>query len=425
VPISSIVEAARVPSQLLGQLFVERGLITPEELEGALAEQKTSGKRLGEILVNKGYVSGPTLTTVLAEQLGVEMEKQEGYGSGLWSEIKQRHPRRGRGNVGEAPSAEPERGAPQARLELIDGLPDQGGLLEPTQGDELEAAGPDPEPESLRQQLAFAATRLNDERTAHEGTKRLLEETRAEARQLSQEAEEWRERAGRSESSDAKEAYEQQLAELRSELAERDAARSRETDSRKEVEAKLRQLQEDARVLMERLEAERATSVEAREQLEQATAEAARLKEIAAEADELHRLAPHVQELEQELTDVRTELTRREQAAANRDAELKLLQEQLEEERALTAAEAEGRAAVELQMDELRAVADGLIERLQEESESHGTTRQELGRVEAELADRQPLFDTLAAREYELLACARLLEEVSAGLAAAKLRHGE
>ena len=93
MPISSIVEAARVPQQLLGELFVEKGLITAEELAEALAEQKETGKRIGQILVRKGFVSGPSLTTVLAEQLGVEMEKQEGFGAGLWSEIKRRHPR--------------------------------------------------------------------------------------------------------------------------------------------------------------------------------------------------------------------------------------------------------------------------------------------------------------------------------------------
>ena len=89
-------ESALVPSRLLGELLIEKSLITPEELEEALAEQKENGKRLGEILVKKGYVSGPELTTVLAEQLGVDMEKQTGFGSGLWSEIKRRHPRGGR-----------------------------------------------------------------------------------------------------------------------------------------------------------------------------------------------------------------------------------------------------------------------------------------------------------------------------------------
>jgi hypothetical protein len=87
------VEAAQVPWRPLGELFVDRGLITDAELETALAEQAATGKRLGEILVELGFVSGPDLTSVLMEQLGVEIAKEEGYGSGLWAEIKRRHKR--------------------------------------------------------------------------------------------------------------------------------------------------------------------------------------------------------------------------------------------------------------------------------------------------------------------------------------------
>ena len=162
-----------------------------------------------------------------------------------------------------------------------------------------------------------------------------------------------------------------------------------------------------------------------RRSCERLQARAASLQEQADEAEELHRPAAQVHELEQELTVVRTELTRHEQAAAKRNAELKALREQVDEEHGRAAAEAEGRSAVELQLAELRAVADALNERVQEESESHGATRQALGRVEAELAELQPLTDQLAATEHELSACAMLLEEVSEGLAATKARLGE
>jgi hypothetical protein len=87
------VEAAHVPWRPLGELFVSRGLITDAELETALAEQAASGKRLGEILVDRGLVSGPDLTSTLMDQLGVEISKEEGFGSGLWAEIKRRHRR--------------------------------------------------------------------------------------------------------------------------------------------------------------------------------------------------------------------------------------------------------------------------------------------------------------------------------------------
>ena len=91
--IKATVEAAHVPWRPLGQLFVSRGLISEGELETALAEQAATGKRLGEILVDGGLVSGPDLTSALMDQLGVEISKEEGYGSGLWAEIKRRHKR--------------------------------------------------------------------------------------------------------------------------------------------------------------------------------------------------------------------------------------------------------------------------------------------------------------------------------------------
>ena len=106
--INATVEAASVTWRPLGELFVGRGLITEAELETALAEQAATGQRLGEILVERGLVSGPDLTSALMDQLGVEISKEEGYGSGLWAEIKRRHqarpPRRrrrvkGRGDV--------------------------------------------------------------------------------------------------------------------------------------------------------------------------------------------------------------------------------------------------------------------------------------------------------------------------------------
>ena len=91
--IKAPVEAAQVPWRPLGELFVSRGLISEAELETALAEQAATGKRLGEILVDRGLVSGPDLTSALMDQLGVEISKEEGFGSGLWAEIKRRHKR--------------------------------------------------------------------------------------------------------------------------------------------------------------------------------------------------------------------------------------------------------------------------------------------------------------------------------------------
>lgn len=52
----------------LGDIFVDRGLITPEQLQDALAEQRESGGKLGEILVEKGFTTRVELAGVISEQ---------------------------------------------------------------------------------------------------------------------------------------------------------------------------------------------------------------------------------------------------------------------------------------------------------------------------------------------------------------------
>jgi type IV pilus assembly protein PilB len=55
----------------LGQMMVERGLITEEQLDDALDRQRRSRRRLGETLVEMGAVSSIDLAQALAEHLGV------------------------------------------------------------------------------------------------------------------------------------------------------------------------------------------------------------------------------------------------------------------------------------------------------------------------------------------------------------------
>ncbi|MDE5820652.1 MAG: Flp pilus assembly complex ATPase component TadA [Lachnospiraceae bacterium] len=57
----------------IGDMLVEAGVITPEDLQRGLELQKKSGRKLGETLVEEGIVSDETLATLLAEQLGMEM----------------------------------------------------------------------------------------------------------------------------------------------------------------------------------------------------------------------------------------------------------------------------------------------------------------------------------------------------------------
>jgi type IV pilus assembly protein PilB len=58
-------------SQRLGDLLVKEGVITPEQLDQALVEQKKNGTRLGSILVKLGYLSEEDVTNFLSRQYGV------------------------------------------------------------------------------------------------------------------------------------------------------------------------------------------------------------------------------------------------------------------------------------------------------------------------------------------------------------------
>jgi len=55
----------------LGQLMIERGLVSGEELDEALAEQRSTGQRVGEALVARGVLTSIDLAMVLADHLGV------------------------------------------------------------------------------------------------------------------------------------------------------------------------------------------------------------------------------------------------------------------------------------------------------------------------------------------------------------------
>lgn len=54
----------------LGELLVERRLLSQRQLDLALAEHRRTGRRLGEVLVAYGFVSQQALTSTLLEQVG-------------------------------------------------------------------------------------------------------------------------------------------------------------------------------------------------------------------------------------------------------------------------------------------------------------------------------------------------------------------
>ncbi|MBV8209479.1 MAG: Flp pilus assembly complex ATPase component TadA [Burkholderiaceae bacterium] len=55
----------------LGELLVQQGVLTPEQLESALAERKRSGRRLGRILVEDGIATEDAIAQALAVQLQI------------------------------------------------------------------------------------------------------------------------------------------------------------------------------------------------------------------------------------------------------------------------------------------------------------------------------------------------------------------
>src|SRR5918997_6214807 len=55
-----------------GEVLVDEGLITSDQLEKAAAEQERVGRSLGRVLIDLGLVKEPDLVAVLARQIGLE-----------------------------------------------------------------------------------------------------------------------------------------------------------------------------------------------------------------------------------------------------------------------------------------------------------------------------------------------------------------
>ena len=56
----------------IGDLLVEAGAITQEELDQALAKQKEEGGRIGNVIMEMGFISRELLITVLTTQMGID-----------------------------------------------------------------------------------------------------------------------------------------------------------------------------------------------------------------------------------------------------------------------------------------------------------------------------------------------------------------
>jgi type IV pilus assembly protein PilB len=65
--------------KLLGERLIEAGLVTPDQLDLALREQKRTGERIGEILIDLGFVTQEQISAVLASQAGVNFVQLDNY----------------------------------------------------------------------------------------------------------------------------------------------------------------------------------------------------------------------------------------------------------------------------------------------------------------------------------------------------------
>lgn len=59
----------------IGDLLVEHGVITKEQLDIALSEQQRSGQKLGEVLIQQGFIKEIVFLDFLSKQLGIPLVK--------------------------------------------------------------------------------------------------------------------------------------------------------------------------------------------------------------------------------------------------------------------------------------------------------------------------------------------------------------
>ena len=62
---------AKIKTKYLGQILVDRKIITQEDLQESLLAQKTTPLRLGQLLVKKGMATEEEVLTCLAEQYDI------------------------------------------------------------------------------------------------------------------------------------------------------------------------------------------------------------------------------------------------------------------------------------------------------------------------------------------------------------------
>jgi hypothetical protein len=84
-------ESGRESHRPLGAVLVEQGLVTNDDVDGALAVQVETSQPLGEILLQRSLIARPTLAKALAAQSGRSLDEEGGFGSGLMAKIEHLH----------------------------------------------------------------------------------------------------------------------------------------------------------------------------------------------------------------------------------------------------------------------------------------------------------------------------------------------
>jgi exonuclease VII small subunit len=162
------VDAAHAIRPRLGRVLVDAGLLSDEQLQAALAEQTSTGRRLGEIVVERGYMSGPALANALATQHGGVVRTEYGLATGLPAP-SQPDPE---------PEPEPTSAEPQS-LSLLNVLEDWSGMLEELRG---KVARLESELETAKAELEVSKSSLEATAQTLDAATRDLEAAREEAR---------------------------------------------------------------------------------------------------------------------------------------------------------------------------------------------------------------------------------------------------
>ena len=156
----------------LGEIFVDRGFVSADELEQALARQRQTGERLGEALVAQGVISKFELAGALAEQMAALEASADGTEDSLVEATVHHLPAR----PDEASDI-----APAPVLELVPSEPNGFGPAEtvgpPTEGTGIDAEGAaEPKPEALDQPEGLPDGLVADVAPAVESEEPVVEE---------------------------------------------------------------------------------------------------------------------------------------------------------------------------------------------------------------------------------------------------------